>query len=161
MPKPKCDHGKGGCCDLCHVEGCKKKKVFRRSALAGLAQEMKNVDPLEWLHPELREITKRLKDIDPIRYEAEVKAWWAVQHVKEEIRQADEKDKKNRTGKYDPINIKLTNCRICSGDVVQRLRWSRSCNPRIGGPSDSHRVHDCYFCKSCGIQYAFVAKQEP
>lgn len=153
-------HGKGACCSQCHVEGCKKRKVFikkdvKKSPLAGLMEAAKD-DPYFFLAPELRE-AKMLEKTDPEKARQITEAYWKKFHEDREAEEADAKAKRNRTGKYDPINFPLGQCRVCGdGDVVERLTWSHNCNPRIGGPSDSFRVHDCYYCKSCGIQYAFV-----
>lgn len=67
----------------------------------------------------------------------------------------DEKDRKLKVGKYDPKNIHLGTCRSCEGSIVERIKYKDS-NPGLIGPGNRIPIHDCYYCKSCGLMYAFV-----
>lgn len=156
--KQKCHHGRGACCDNCHVEGCTKQKIFtpKKSPLAGLADQAKR-DPLSLLAPELRRAVE-LEKTDPEEAKRIRDAFWEKAHKEIEEARKDEEDKKNRTGKYDPINIALGKCKVCQGDIVERLKWHYHGEIRYGGPSNASRVRDCLFCKGCGIVYAFVPK---
>jgi hypothetical protein len=131
--------------------------VSKKSPLSGLAELLKD-DPDFFLAPELRE-AKKLEKTDSEKAHEIREAYWVKFREEKRLREQDEKDKKNRTGKYDPINTPLGKCRVCvDGDVVQRLKWESHGEMRFGGPSNSFRVHDCYFCKTCGIVYAFPPK---
>lgn len=122
----------------------RKRKVYT-SPLRGLA----DAAPTWGLAPKLREAAS-IESSDPKRAEQ-----LREEHWKEvELKCRDDEDKKNRVGKYDPENIPLGRCRICNGDVVERLKWKQNGEMRIGGPSNSYRVRDCFYCKTCGIVYA-------
>lgn len=153
--KAKCAHGQKACCDNCHVEGCKKRKIFtpKASHLSGLAEAAKR-DPLSLLHPELR-AARELEKTDPEGAKKITDAFWEKARKEMEERRKDEEAKKNRTGKYDPVNISLGKCKVCNEDVVERLKWHYHGEMRFGGPSNAVRVHDCYYCKGCGVMYAF------
>jgi len=134
-----------------------KRKIF--SPLEGLAKEAK-FDPYAFLAPELRE-AKMLEESDPNKA-FEIREAYFVKFRKERAEEeADQKAKKNRTGKYDPVNFPLGMCRntACFGDIVAKDKWVSSGEMRIGGPSNSFRTHDCYYCKSCGAMYAFIPEK--
>lgn len=162
MPDTKCGHGRGACCDACHTPGCKKKKVFtpkKKSPLDGIAAYFK-ANPDSWLAEELQEAEFHRKKGDLVKAEQIEKDFWAKKHRESAEREADEKAKRNRTGKYDPINVPLGKCRVCDGDIVEKLVWKSTGEMRIGGPSNSYRARDTLLCKRCGIKYAFVPGQK-
>lgn len=74
--------------------------------------------------------------------------------VKDHLR--DESDKKALSGKYDPQNIVLGACRVCPGDIVQKVTRTLMHPDRIGGHNESVAQHSHFYCKSCGIMYEFV-----
>ena len=133
-----------------------KRKIF--SPLEGLAKEAR-LDPYAFLAPELRE-AKMLEQSDPDKAYEIRQAYFIKFREERDAAKADQKAKRNRTGKYDPINIPLGKCRVCDGDIVERLKWESSGEMRIGGPSNSFRTRDTLLCNGCGIKYAFVPPQK-
>jgi hypothetical protein len=138
-----------------------KRKVYepKKSPLEGLAKLAKD-DPFMFLPRELAE-AQVLEKTDPAKAQEIRDAYWTKFRKEKEERDADERAKKNRTGKYDPINFPLGTCRVCNEEsIVAKDKWVSTGEMRIGGPSNQFRAHDCFYCKSCGIKYQFVPKDK-
>lgn len=139
-----------------------KKKM---SPLAGAADQLKEMlkkDPDCLLAPELRR-AKQVEKTDPEEAKRIRKAFWDEADRLQKQKEKDNHDRRNRVGKYDPENIPLGKCRVCkTGDIVEKLKWESSHSTyRIGGPaSPSYRVHVHFYCKGCGLVYAFAPNKQ-
>ena len=135
-----CLHGPKACCNACHKPGCKKKKIFtpdpKDDPLEVALGYLNNMSDEEWERARIATLEAR------------------------KAREQDEREKRTRTGKYDPKNILLGKCRVCTdGDVVEKLKQRESHPGLIGRGNTLYWVHDYYYCKSCGLMYAFPPKK--
>lgn len=77
-----------------------------------------------------------------------------------EERQKDEEDRHARRGKYDPKNIVLGTCRLCSGDLVEKVNARQLGDIKYGAKIRIAYVSDGFYCKRCGVRLEFIPSDE-
>lgn len=143
-------------------EQCAPPKKERRAAPTVLEIVSKcalSMGDDAWVDPELREINELRKTGKKKKADKLEREHWLRKEEERKAAEADERDKRNRTGKYDPKNNPVGRCRVCpDGDVIEKLKTVQS-NPGLISPGNKHyKVHDYYHCNSCGLMYAFPPK---